>query len=146
MQLKRIIALFSVIVCFFSVPNIPAYAETAVPFINEDISLAYVIADAPSSNLRIANGTAYCISSTGSNEAVSITVTQTLQKHWFWGFWTNVDGAEWTKTNDNNSIRLSNSKSNLDNGTYRVKSVFTLTDIYGKSEKITIYSSEDKVL
>ncbi len=34
---------------------------------------------------------------------------------------------------------------NLDKGTYRVKSVFTLTDKDGKSENITIYSNKDNV-
>lgn len=33
----------------------------------------------------------------------------------------------------------------LDSGTYRLKSVFTLTDRNGKNETITIYSHEQKI-
>ena len=44
-----------------------------------------------------------------------------------------------------NTIRLSNSKSSLTSGTYRLKSVFTLTNSIGKTENITIYSSEKRV-
>jgi len=40
---------------------------------------------------------------------------------------------------------LSNSKSGLESGKYRLKSVFTLTDKNGKSETITIYSDEKSV-
>lgn len=131
--------------CLFSSSNIAAYADTTVPFINDDISLAYEIADDPSSNLSIVNRTAYCVSTTSGNNAVSITVTQTLQKHWGLWIWENVNGAEWTGTSEYNSICLSNSKENLTSGTYRVKSVFTLTNKNGKSETITIYSNEQNV-
>lgn len=145
MQLKKLMASLGVLICLFSNSFTVAYAETNVPLINNGVSLLYEIADNPSSNLSIVDRTAYCISTTTGNNAVSITVTQTLQKHWGLWYWENVKGAEWTRTNDYNSIRLSNSKSELDRGTYRVKSVFTLINKDGKSETITIYSDERKV-
>ncbi len=68
-----------------------------------------------------------------------------MQKHWSLWIWNDVEGATWTKTVNDNSIFFSNTKSGLDSGTYRVKSVFTFTDKNGKSEKIKIYSDEQKV-
>ena len=109
------------------------------------ISLAYEYADNPLSRLTINGQTAYCVSQT-DGDAVSITVTQTLEKYsgWFW-IWNEVDGAKWSRTVNDNSIRLSNTKSGLDSGTYRLKSVFTLTNSSGKTETVTVYSEEEKV-
>ncbi|MBP1563354.1 MAG: hypothetical protein J6C38_06520 [Oscillospiraceae bacterium] len=91
--------------------------------------------------MEIIGTTAYCTSSTTGVDTVKITVEQTLEKYsgWFW-IWNNVDGASWTKTVNYNSISMSNSKSSLTSGTYRLKSVFTLTSSSGKTETITIYS------
>lgn len=71
---------------------------------------------------------------------------QTLEKYsgWFW-VWNNVDCAVWSKTVNSNSIRLVNTKSGLTSGKYRMKSVFTLTNKQGKTEKITVYSDERSV-
>ncbi|MGN0683975.1 MAG: hypothetical protein ACI4JY_09895 [Oscillospiraceae bacterium] len=44
-----------------------------------------------------------------------------------------------------NIIRLSNSKSGLPSGTYWLKSVFTLTSSSGKTETVTIYSTEKSI-
>lgn len=145
MRLKKIMVSLGIMVCLFSNLTAIAYAEPAIPLIDNGISLLYEIADAPRSNLSIVDRTAYCVSTTDGINAISITVTQTLQKHKVLWFWEGVSGAEWTGTNAYNSICLSNSKSGLDSGTYRVKSVFTLTDKNGKTETITIYSSEKKV-
>lgn len=43
------------------------------------------------------------------------------------------------------SIILVNAKSKLQNGKYRLKTVFTLTDKDGKTETITVYSDEKLV-
>lgn len=145
MRLKKIMVSLSVIVCLYSNLTAIAYAEPVIPLIDNGISLLYEIADAPSSNLSIVDRTAYCVSTTGGINAVSITVTQTLQKHKVLWLWDDVKGASWTGTNAYNFFCLSNSKSGLDSGTYRVESVFILTDKYGKTETITIYSDEEKV-
>lgn len=125
--------------------GVVSYADTVVPFENSGISLAYEIANSCTAYLDIANSTAECTSIAKGTDAVSITVTQTLQKHWGLWIWTDVKDASWSKTVDDDSICLSNSKSGLDSGTYRVKSVFTLTDKNGKRETITVYSSEQAV-
>ena len=74
-----------------------------------------------------------------------ITVEHTLEKHWGLWIWSEVDGASWTKTVYSDTIRLSNTKSGLDSGTYRLKSVFTLKSSSGEPEIITIYSDEETV-
>ncbi len=142
---KKILASLTVLICLSASSSAVAYAESVDTFVDDGISLTYEIAGDPSSDLAIIGSTAYCTSKTDSSGAVSITVTQTLQKYWGLWIWNDVEGAEWTRTVDRNSIYLTSSKSGLDSGTYRVKSVFTLTDKNGKSEKITIYSNEQKV-
>lgn len=106
----------------------------------------YEMASNPSASLTITGNTAYCVSYTGGlSDVKSITVTQTLEKHWGLWIWNEVDGAKWTKTVDGHSITLSSSIDDLEKGTYRVKSVFILTDKNGKKETISIYSNERKV-
>ncbi|MCX4357651.1 MAG: hypothetical protein OSJ43_15775 [Oscillospiraceae bacterium] len=144
MRIKKILVSLAVIICLGANANAVAFADTTVPFVDDEISLAYEIAEYTNSTLSIINGTAYCDSSTKGKDAVSVLVTQTLQKHKSFWIWDDVDGAEWTGTSAYNSICLSNSKSGLENGTYRVKSVFVLTDKKGKSETITTYSNEKK--
>ncbi len=145
MQFKKMMVALGTLICLCANLGVVAYAETTAQFVDEGISLAYEIATAPRSNLSISDNTAYCTSSTVGKNAVSITVTQTLQKYWGLWIWNDVEDAEWSDQVDYNSIYLSNSKSGLDSGTYRVKSVFTLTDKNGESETITIYSNEQKV-
>lgn len=142
---KKIIASLGVLICLCTNLSAVAYAESAVPFVDDGISLAYEIACNPISSLDVTDNTAYCTSIVDGTGAVSISVTQTLQKHWGLWIWNDVEGAEWTRNVDRNSIRLSSTKQDLDKGTYRVKSVFTLTDQNGKSETITVYSNECKI-
>ncbi len=145
MRLKKIIASLGVLICLFASSSAVAYAESVDPFVDDGISLAYEIAFNPISDLQITDNTAYCTSKTDGSEAVNITITQTLQKYWGLWIWNDVEGAEWTKTQNDNSVCLSTSIGNLDKGTYRLKSVFTLTDKNGKEETITIYSDEKTI-
>lgn len=145
MQHKKIIASLGFLICLSTNLSGVAYADNAVPFVDEGISIAYEIAGNPISSLDITNKIATCTSRVDGAGAISITVTQTLQKYWGLWVWNDVEGAKWTRSVDQNSIRLSNTKQNLDKGTYRVKSVFVLTDKDGQSETITIYSNEQKI-
>lgn len=146
MTIKRItviaLLLVSMCMCF----SVSASAVTTNTFVDSSIAPAYEIAFNPSSNLSISGQTAYCTSKTNSTDAVSITVQQTLQKYsgllWVWN---DVDGANWSKTVNNSSISLSNTKSGLTSGKYRLKSVFTLTKSNGETETITVYSEEKTV-
>lgn len=112
---------------------------------NYEISPAYEIASSCTADLTIQNGTAHFTSIAKGTDAVSITVTQTLQKYWGLWIWEDVEGATWTETTDINFVCLYNTKSDLRSGKYRVKSTFVLTDHNGISETITIYSNEQKI-
>ncbi len=145
MKLKKILVSLGALVCLCANLGAVAYADTTTQFADYGISLTYEIANSPDSTLSIVGRTAYCVSSTTGTNTASITVTQTLQKYWGLWIWNDVKDAEWTEQAARNSICLSTSKSGLENGKYRVKSVFTLIDKNGKSETITIYSDEQAV-
>lgn len=101
---------------------------------------AYAIANNPVSRVTISGTTATCYSSTRGN-ATTISITQTLQvKKTI--VWSNVKDATWTKTVNANSITMRNFKYDLDSGTYRLKSEYTLTAKDGTTETITVYSLE----
>lgn len=59
--------------------------------------------------------------------------------------WNNVNGAIWSTTEKGSYISVDRIKRGLSGGTYRLKSVFTLTTKNGKAETITIYSREKTV-
>lgn len=147
MRIKKMIA--SLVAAVFLCLNFSAvsYADTATvtSLDNYGISPAYEIANSCTADLEIVNGTAECTSIAKGVDAVSITVTQTLQKHWGLWIWEDVDGATWTRTTNITSVCLYNTKSGLKSGKYRVKSTFVLTDDSGKTETITIYSGEQKI-
>lgn len=126
--------------------SVSTTAETNDSFITDEVSPAYEIGANPTSNLSVSGKTAYCTSVVGGKKTVSITVEQTLEKYsgWF-AIWNDVDGAYWSKTFNQITISFSNTKSGLASGTYRLKSVFTLTNSSGKTETITIYSQEKSV-
>lgn len=146
MVIKRIsviaLLLMSMCMCF----SVSASAVTTNAFVDSGIAPAYEIAYNPYSNLSISGQTAYCSSVSDSTNAVKITVQQTLQKYsgllWIWN---DVDGASWSKTVNKSTISLSNTKSGLTSGKYRLKSVFILTKSNGETETITVYSEEKTV-
>ena len=123
----------------------PAYAETTSSYVDSGISPAYEIAYETLSILSISGRTAYCTSSASGNDVVSITVEQTLQKQGFLWLWYDVPDGSWMTTVNRNTISVDNTKDDLSDGKYRLKSVFTLTDSTGETETITIYSAEKSV-
>jgi hypothetical protein len=143
---KKGMAIFLTAVCFCMSFSVSTIAETTDSFIIDEVSPAYEIAYNSTSSLTINDKMAYCISKAKGNNVVSITVEQTLEKYsgWF-AIWNVVDGAYWSKTFTQSTISFSNTKSGLASGTYRLKSVFTLTNSSGKTETITIYSQEKSV-
>lgn len=132
---KKIIAIFLVATMCFCLFAVTASAAGISTF---DISSAR-----KSSNLAISGTTATCGSSYFDSVSVrSIKVVQSLEKHSFLWTWSTV-GGEWTKTVTNTDIlSFTNTKSGLASGTYRVKSVFTVTLNDGTSETVTVYSTE----
>lgn len=140
MKCKRIIA------AIMSMGLVATSLTTAVSaadlsFGNVDIvEPAYVIANEAVSRVTISGTTASCYSTT-RGDAVSISVTQTLQVKKT-TVWSNVKGATWTKTVNANYINMRNFQYNLTSGTYRLKSEYTLTAKDGTTETITVYSLE----
>lgn len=98
------------------------------------------------SNLSISGTTAtYKSDVMGDSDVVKIVAEQYLQKQGFLWIWTTYDGAEWTKTTYTNTLAMSNTKTGLSSGKYRLKTIFTLTDKQGETETITVYSDEKSV-
>lgn len=96
--------------------------------------------------LTISGTTATCrsIYTANGDDVTKVVMTQSLEKQGFFWTWSKVAG-EWTKTSDGSSTALTNTVSGLDKGTYRVKTVFTVTDRNGKEETIPLYSTTEKV-
>lgn len=138
-KLLSIIVSFSMIFCFIT----NAFAENAN---DNGISPYYAYAISASSYLTITNGsTANCESvARGIDGVTKITMVQTLEKHWAFGIFFKVDNASWTTTKYSSAATVINKKSNLESGTYRMVTDFTFY-CGSKTEKITVYSSEDSV-
>ena len=146
MQFKKSLALLLSSFMMFLSTSLPVSAETSTFISNEGISPAYEYADTVNSLLYISSNSAECTSTCiSSSNVVKISVEQTLQMFWGLWIWNDVNGASWTATNNDSYISVVNTKAGLSSGTYRVKSVFTLTSSSGETETITIYSEEKTV-
>lgn len=147
MRFRQIVASAFTAACLCACFATTASAKTVSTFsLVNSVSPLYDIARSVYSELNIVGTKAECVSKASGDNTAKITVEQTLQKYsgWFW-IWDDVDGASWTRTENRSSVRLSNTKSGLTSGTYRVKSVFKLTDKNGKTETLTIYSDEQSI-
>jgi len=146
MKIRKILAAFVSVVTICSVISVPTFAAQETQIVTDLVSPAYEYAMITKSYLTITSSTAECKSvCEGMTDVTQITVEHTLEKHWGLWIWNEVDGASWTKTVDTRAISLVNTKSGLDSGTYRLKSVFTLKSSSGDTEKITVYSDEKTV-
>lgn len=146
MLLKKTTVLYIMVMCLCMCFSVPVSAEPTDSYIDCDVAPAYVIAYNATSNLSVSNQTAYCISKASGIDAIRISVCQTLQKYnSSYSKWNDVSGATWNRTVNECSISLSNTKSGLSSGKYRLKSVFTLTNSSGKTETLTVYSEEKTI-
>ena len=95
--------------------------------------------------LTISSDTAVCTSiyEDRDNQTQRVVITQTLEKHCYFWTWETIGTAR-TKTVSGSSASLSARVSGLKSGTYRVKTVFKVTDKSGKTQEITVYSAEKK--
>ncbi|MDE7398926.1 MAG: hypothetical protein K2N06_05295 [Oscillospiraceae bacterium] len=141
MKFKILVSAFlsAIMLCF--TPIVQAVA--AEPY--SIVSPLYEIATDAYGRLSITSSNASCTSSIQRSSAVKITAEQYLQKQRFLWIWTTYDDAEWTKTAYTNVIAMSNTKTGLSSGKYRLKTIFTLTDSNGKTETITVYSDTKSV-
>lgn len=128
MKVKKIAtALLSlcVAVCFVCVP---AYSAT-VEF--NPITPFYQYTVSATSKLTISsNGTATCTSELiGGNSVTRIVGNQYLQRYEYRGSgwqWYTVSGGSWSKSVNDYDLYMSNTKSSLASGTYRLRTVFTV--------------------
>lgn len=140
--MRKVISMLAVFLLCFALP----VTASANSFSRVIVQPYYEKANNAWSEVSLSATNAICKSYvSGSSDVVKITAEQYLQKQGFLWIWTTYDGAEWTKTVNYNSLTMSNTKSGLSSGTYRLKSVFTLTSSSGKTETITVYSDEKKV-
>ncbi len=138
---KVISVLISLMMCFSL--SVTTNAQTVPTSI---VQPYYEKAGDAKSNLYINGTTATCKSDVmGNSDVVKITATQYLQKQGFLWIWDTYDDTTWTKTVYSNTLTMSNTKSGLSGGKYRLKTVFTLTDKLGDTETFTIYSDEVSV-
>lgn len=145
MRFKKILASVLTVACLFTCFTATASAKNVSTYaIGDTASPQYEIATKVASYLHFTGTTAECISQASGLDTVKITIVQTLQKYsgWFW-IWDNVD--TWTKTINSSGTSFTNTKSGLSSGKYRVKSVFTFTNVSGKTETLTIYSSTESI-
>lgn len=141
MTFKRFLLTFMSMTLAISILSITVSAKNRQ---DNTVQPMYKIAQSPESVLACIGSNATCSSTTTGANVSSITATQTLQKCQG-SAWTAVDGASWTSTVSASSISIQNTKSGLASGTYRLKTVFKLTDKDGKTETVTVYSEEKTV-
>ena len=139
---RKVTAMFLSVFLVLSAFVVPA---SAAEFKGGTASPAYEVGVNPTSELAVSGTIARCSCAISGRNCVKITAEQTLEKYWGLWIWTSVDGARWAKTVNSSTISMSNTKSGLSSGKYRLKTVFTLTDSSGKTETITVYSSEKTV-
>lgn len=139
MKKRFLFSAFLTAVLSFSAMQPLAYAEAASAA--SLVEPYYSVNAWTDTDLKIQGTSAICYSSIKAEDAVKITAEQSLQKQGFLWIWGGVDGASWTKTVSANSLTMSNTATGLTiGGTYRLKTVYTLTLTSGKTETITVYS------
>lgn len=140
--MKKVLSLIlTLLLCFtFSAT---ASAKTASSYV---VQPYYEKAQEAKSILNINGTDAICESSlAGDPDVIKIVAVQTLEKQGFLWTWGTYDDTTWTKTVYTNTLAMSNTKTSLSSGKYRLKTVFTLTDKNGETETITVYSDEKSV-
>lgn len=138
---KVISLLMSLLMCFSL--SITASAQTVPTGI---VQPYYESAEYATSKLSISSTTAICESKiNGYSDVTKIVAVQTLEKQGFLWIWSTYDNTTWTKTVYSNILTMSNTKTGLSSGKYRLKTIFTLTDRQGKTETITVYSDVKSV-
>lgn len=126
------------VILAFSVMLMLCFTASAVSTYDLESSSKY-------SSLSISAGEATLVSRfSGTSDVTHVEITQTLEKHSFLWFWDTIGGA-WIKRSDDRSVLLTTYRSGLASGTYRVKSIFTVTTSNGKTETVTVYSAEKTI-
>lgn len=146
MKISKKLAFILTALMICSSTSVPASAKAISSVTIDEIAPLYENARRVENSLSISSKTAECTSiCTGMSNVKKVSIKHTLQKHKGLWIWNDVDGATWSETESGSSLCLISSISGLSSGTYRLKSVFVLTNSDGKTETITIYSAEKPV-
>ncbi len=144
--MKKVLSILVMFVIVASCFNMSSFAyDTAI---DDEIIVMDITSAEKSSNLSIDyNNKATCnsIFSDINNNISKIKVVQTLEKHWAFGVFFAVNNASWERTFYTDSLSMTNYKYSLESGTYRLKTIFTVTMKNGQTETITVYSSETSI-
>ncbi len=143
MTLRQIISTFVSMALAISFLGVPVSAEIRPPL--DTAQPMYEIAKSPKSSLLLSGTEATCISNINGINTIQISVVQTLEQNQGSLSWEAVTNANWINTVQSGCAFVQNKKSGLSSGTYRLKTVFTLTDTNGKTETVTVYSDEKTV-
>lgn len=146
MRFKKFLCALAAAVLCLTLP-VTAYADTAADsYYSEEIVPMFVDDISAQVSIRISDSKATCECSARDYTSTikSISVVMTLQKSGLFGIYSDVKNASWSKTVTGSTISLSGSQSDLADGTYRVKAVFTVTTTDGKTDTFTEYSSTAK--
>lgn len=134
-MLKKVITIILTAVLCFLLISVTAFADGSSTY---DISGA-----AKSSHIAISGSTATCTSTYEDAVAVkSIKIVQSLEKHSYLWVWDTVGSAITKTETDVANMSSTSIRTGITSGTYRVKSVFTVTLYDGTSETVTVYSQE----
>ncbi len=143
MNLKKVVLTLVSVTLALSILGVSVSAEKRN--LGNTVCPMYEIAKRPKSNLLLFGTEAICSSNTSGTNAKIISAEQILEQNQGLTTWSTVSDATWVSTVNSNSISVQNTKSGLSSGTYRLKTVFTLTNTNGKTETVTVYSDEKTV-
>jgi hypothetical protein len=139
--MKRFVAAF--LLAVISMTSMTSVESSAISVVDEKIIVVNDIGSTGTdSSLTYSNGVLRCnsIFSCKSNPAQTIQAVQTLEYKRAGSSYTNVN--VWRKTVNAQEMDMYNTKSNAGKGTYRLKTEFAVKYKDGRSEKITVYSTE----
>ena len=144
--MKKIALLMSLVLLLMAMP-LTAYAEQpAAPYAasNPPATPYWKYTANMTSSLHYDKPIMTCVSTVSAfADVTSITVEQTLQKQGSFWSWSPYDNdSVWKTTVNTFWANIYNYKTVTESGTYRLKTVATVTNKDGKSETITIYSEE----
>ena len=137
--MKKFCAAITAVSMLLSSANV-VYAENSKdPYAAEPAYMEYDYIILTGSYLSINGKTAHCKSEAkGMEEVTKIEATQYLEKKTLW-WWDPVD--DWSLSVNGNNLEMTNYKSELGSGTYRLRTVFTVY-VSGDSEHDEVISEE----
>ena len=144
--MKKIAVLMTLVLMLCALPLTAFAAEPAAPYAasNPPAAPNWNYTAHMTSSLHYNGTTMTCVSTvTAFDEVTSIKIEQTLQKQGLFWIWSKYDkDPNWTTIVYDCGANIYNYKTVTESGRYRLKTVATVTNEDGKSEKITIYSEE----